>query len=176
MNLHTRSICDACHDAPATIERNGCWLCASCDGSTISFPVTSVSCADVNAAASDPQPKSMGAAAAFPSSRKGDRQAADSTSTQAPLGVGSAADPGPCGWGLTFLESALEPAKAGADNGHWPATADPADPVAVDFEAEVAALEAGWRRDGIVMNATAFFTATLNSSADNSDSSVTVSA
>lgn len=63
-----------------------------------------------------------------------------------------------------------------ADSGHWPATADPADPVVVDFETEVAALEAEWLRDGIVMNATAFLIAALNSSADNSDSSVTVSA
>jgi len=175
MNLHTRSICDACHDALATIERRGCWLCPSCDGSTISFPVTSVSCADVNAAAATLSPQAHAAAATFTSSREGDRQAADSTSPQAPLGVGSAADPGPCGWHSTELESALA-SETMADDGHWPATADPADPVVVDFEAEVAALEAQWRRDGISMNTTTFFTAALNSSADSSDSSVTVSA
>lgn len=167
MNLHTRSICDACHDALATIERRGCWLCTSCDGSTISFPVTSVSCADVNAPAAALSPTVAGATLSeIPG---GDRQAVDSTSLQAPLGVGSAADPGPCGWASTELESALA-SETMADGDHWPATACPAVPVVVDFEAEIATLEAGWLRDGISMNATAFLIAALSSSDDTSKS------
>lgn len=41
MNLHTRSICDACHDALATIEgKHGDWFCALCESSFIEFSVS----------------------------------------------------------------------------------------------------------------------------------------
>lgn len=169
MNLHTRSICDACHDALATIQRRGCWLCASCDGSVIPFSLPSVSCADVNAPAAAPQPNGgRRNLSEIPEPAIRDRQAVVATSPPVSPGVAAAADPGPCGWGSTDLESALA-SETMADGDHWPATAVPADPVVVDFEAEVAALEAGWRRDGISMNVTAFFTATVNSSADNNE-------
>lgn len=154
MNLHTRSICDACHDAPATIERNGCWLCPSCDGSTISFPVTSVSCADVNAAASDSPPKPSGAAAAL-SDAPVDFPPPDRSTVSASQPASQAAATVDL-----ILASALDPAK-GAEGGHCPGTCPPLavavdpGPCGFDFEAEVAILEAQWARDGIIMNATA---------------------
>lgn len=160
MNLHTRSICDACHDALATIERRGCWLCASCDGSTIPFSLPSDASPDVNAPAAALSPTVAGAILSeIPG---GDRQTVAAASPPASQDAAAAVDPGPCGWASTDLESALA-SETMADGDHWPATADPADPVVVDFEAEVAALEAQWRRDGISMNATTFFNAAVNS-------------
>lgn len=130
----------------------------------LNSPVTSVSCADVNAAASDSPPKPSGAAAAL-SDAPVDLFPPDRSTVSASQPVSQAAatvDPGPCGWGSPDLESALA-SETMADGDHWPATACPADPVVVDFEAEVAALEAQWRRDGISMNATTFFNAAVNS-------------
>lgn len=79
----------------------------------------------------------------------------------------------------TISQSTLDPAK-GVETATGANLSDPSLPVAVslsplDFEVEIAALEAEWLRDGISMNATAFFLAVFNNSADNSKSSVAVS-
>jgi ribosomal protein L37AE/L43A len=50
--LHTRSKCDACDASVATIERNGCWLCSSCDTTFSEFLAPSATPSDVNAAVS----------------------------------------------------------------------------------------------------------------------------
>lgn len=97
MNLHTRSICDACRENPATIQRGIVWLCELCDSSRVQFEIPSEFPSGVNASAAVASPPEVASPAAADAS---------------------------------FSQSTLN-SETRVDDGHWPATADPADPVAV---------------------------------------------
>lgn len=116
--IHTRSICDACCESTATIQRKNVWLCDLCDSSRVEFEIPSASSTDVNAATVACQPPAVAATNSNPLTGSQTSVAASPLSPQA-----VAAD-------VTNSKSSPAPAMA-EDDGHWPATADPADPVAV---------------------------------------------
>jgi hypothetical protein len=156
--LHTRSKCDACGASVATIERNGCWLCSSCDTTFSEFIAPSATPSDVNApVSSSPAPVETGATLSDPTLPP--PQATSETS----VNCGEAS--------VSSLSSSRIPgdwdrqavAEASSPDLKLSAAVDPG-PCGFDFEADLSSLEAQWALDGIFMNSRTFAASVINES------------